>query len=384
MNNYPHFTTLAQELVEASSSLLGKRTINIMDMDGIIIASSEKSRIGSFHAGALQVVESGEDLAITPENVSAYPGAKEGYNMPLVCNDEVIGVIGIYGVPSDVRDLAQLLKVYASKYFEMETGMYQTLQTTTLTHTLFHLLTDPDSAERNQKIHTLMENLNVHPHMPMIVLCLSRPGHLKEHQSNVWSLELLENSLLTCGMLLPRQDIWGFEQNTLVILKSMGGEDPVKYKQKLKQLLSKVEFAVKTSISAPADTLEKLSSAYVECQWMHIYMEGSFLDLGEDTTRLDYILTESAVRYGTFIDVYVQRLKENFKDDEFELFLQSIESYYRNQKSVTKAAAELYIHKNTLQYRVRKVWEAAGMEHQPPFAQEYLMKLIIQRIRLDH
>ncbi len=384
LNNYPHFTTLAQELVEASSSLLGNRTINIMDMDGIIIASSEKYRIGSFHAGALHVIKSGEELAITPENVSSYPGAKEGYNMPLMCNDEIIGVIGIYGVPSDIRDLAQLLKIYASKYFEMETGIHQTLQKTTLTHSLFHLLTTKNSVERNQKIHTLIENLNVRPHVPMIVLCISKTGHFKEHGSNVWSLELLEDRMLKCGMLLPRQDIWGFEQNTLLILKSMGTEDPVRYKQRLKQLLSEVEFPVKVSISAPADNMEKLSTSYTECQWMHTYMDSSFLDLGEEETRLDYILTESAMRYGEFVDVYVRRLKENFKGDEFDLFLQSIESYYRNHKSVTKAAAELYIHKNTLQYRVKKVWEAAGIDHKPPFAQEYLMKLIIQRNRLDN
>ena len=40
------FAKLAQDFVEATSLLVGQRTINIMDQKGIIIASTEKHRIG--------------------------------------------------------------------------------------------------------------------------------------------------------------------------------------------------------------------------------------------------------------------------------------------------------------------------------------------------
>ncbi len=45
------FAKLAQDFVEATSLLVGQRTINIMDQKGIIIASTEKHRIGDFHQG---------------------------------------------------------------------------------------------------------------------------------------------------------------------------------------------------------------------------------------------------------------------------------------------------------------------------------------------
>ena len=81
--------------------------------------------------------------------------------MPLTCNDEVIGVIGIYGVPSAVQDLAKLLKVYAAKYFEMEINMQQAFQNTTLKHSLFQLLSENYSVEQEQKICFLIEDLKV-------------------------------------------------------------------------------------------------------------------------------------------------------------------------------------------------------------------------------
>ena len=49
------FAKLAQDFVEATSLLVGQRTINIMDQKGIIIASTEKHRIGDFHQGASDV-----------------------------------------------------------------------------------------------------------------------------------------------------------------------------------------------------------------------------------------------------------------------------------------------------------------------------------------
>ena len=40
---------LAEDLVSATSGLLDGRIINIMNPDGIIIASTQPERIGTFH-----------------------------------------------------------------------------------------------------------------------------------------------------------------------------------------------------------------------------------------------------------------------------------------------------------------------------------------------
>ena len=44
------FAGYAQDFVEATSKLVKGRTINIMDRRGCIVASTEKERIGTFHA----------------------------------------------------------------------------------------------------------------------------------------------------------------------------------------------------------------------------------------------------------------------------------------------------------------------------------------------
>ena len=120
------------ELVEVTSALVGGRTINIMNTDGLIVASSEHNRIGSYHQGAIEAVQTGKVVNIRADQLDRYPGAKEGCNMPLRVNGEIIGVVGIYGDPEEIQDIAHLLEVYATKYFQLETLLQPRLAQNTL------------------------------------------------------------------------------------------------------------------------------------------------------------------------------------------------------------------------------------------------------------
>ena len=112
------FAKLAQDFVEATSLLVGQRTINIMDQKGIIIASTEKHRIGDFHQGSCRRFWKSESRCwIKKEDLPRYPGTKEGYNMPIFLNDEIIGVVGIFGCEEEVQSIANLLRVYVTQSF---------------------------------------------------------------------------------------------------------------------------------------------------------------------------------------------------------------------------------------------------------------------------
>lgn len=114
------FAALAQAFVEATSPLVSGRTINIMAADGTILASTEKERIGTYHHGARLAAETGKPVIIDAQNVSRYPGAKEGANLPILDNGQVIGVVGLYGEEKEIRDAANLLGVYVTQFFRQQ------------------------------------------------------------------------------------------------------------------------------------------------------------------------------------------------------------------------------------------------------------------------
>ena len=113
------FAAMAQAFVEATSPLVGGRILNIMNRQGIIIASTEKDRIGSFHQGAAEVIATGKPVLIEKKDIDRYPGAKEGYNMPIFLDDEIIGVVGIFGCEEQMLNVANLLSVYVAQHFAL-------------------------------------------------------------------------------------------------------------------------------------------------------------------------------------------------------------------------------------------------------------------------
>ena len=57
--------------------------------------------------------------------------------------------------------------------------------------------------------------------------------------------------------------------------------------------------------------------------------------------------------------------------------LSTAAAYYEAGGSVTKAAEALHVHKNTLQYRMRRLWEAVCPGVGGSFEREFLLRLCI-------
>ena len=76
------FSSMAQDFVEATSSLVGGRTINIMDREGTIIASNGKGAHRHLSPGAAEVIATGKPVLIETKDLPRYPGAKEAITCP--------------------------------------------------------------------------------------------------------------------------------------------------------------------------------------------------------------------------------------------------------------------------------------------------------------
>ncbi len=100
---------LAGVIVNKLMSVLGKN-INLMDDKGYIIASGDSSRVGSFHEGAMQVIKTRQPLEIRPNDVGALQGVRPGINIPVTFEQRVMGVVGITGDPAEVRNYAELVR----------------------------------------------------------------------------------------------------------------------------------------------------------------------------------------------------------------------------------------------------------------------------------
>lgn len=101
-------TATAKEIVTQLAETIGQN-INIMDTEGIIIASSDPAREGQVHAGAQRLIAEGLSMLVVEDDVQ-YAGARNGVNLPIVFENELVGTIGITGRVSEVLQYGQIIK----------------------------------------------------------------------------------------------------------------------------------------------------------------------------------------------------------------------------------------------------------------------------------
>ncbi|HHU70997.1 MAG TPA: hypothetical protein GXZ21_03055 [Clostridiales bacterium] len=97
---------LAKRFIERISQFVSYN-VNIMDEKGIIIASKNKSRIGTYHEIAMQIIHGDEDTIIVDKEIPQY-GVKKGVNMAIYHKKRKEGVVGITGNPADASELLHI------------------------------------------------------------------------------------------------------------------------------------------------------------------------------------------------------------------------------------------------------------------------------------
>ncbi len=92
------------------------------------------------------------------------------------------------------------------------------------------------------------------------------------------------------------------------------------------------------------------------------YMNEAVIYLDDTKTLLDYMLSLSERENKDFIKRKISELEQNISKEDLDLCLLTAKAYYENDRHVGAAAEKLYIHKNTLMNRMKRVFKVKGVE----------------------
>lgn len=98
----------AMRIVSEISEVIPQH-INIMDEKGIIIGSTDQTRIGEMHEGAQKIITEKIDRLII-NRTDKLSGVRAGINLPILCEGEIVGVVGITGEPENTVKYGQIIK----------------------------------------------------------------------------------------------------------------------------------------------------------------------------------------------------------------------------------------------------------------------------------
>lgn len=149
--------------------------INIMDRDGVIIASRDQSRVGSYHDAARRIVANGAAIERVEQNANLPSGVRPGVNLPIVHRSETIGVVGVTGDPDEVMALAYAVKTSIESMLELEAWKEKALRRQDSKNLLMnHILYDDETP--HPVVEGLAIKLGYDPHLaraPLLIVPLA-------------------------------------------------------------------------------------------------------------------------------------------------------------------------------------------------------------------
>lgn len=136
--------SLATQIVNTVKDVCGQ-DVNFIDQSGIIFASTNPERVGTFHEIGQKAAATGNTIEVSSDN--SFYGSQKGINMPVYHNQSLLAVIGITGEPDTVRKYAHLAERITNLLIrEQELNMISRNQNDKRQYII-------DSLIRNQNLH---------------------------------------------------------------------------------------------------------------------------------------------------------------------------------------------------------------------------------------
>lgn len=217
--------TMAQQIVDSVMSIVSCN-VQIMDLSGTIIGSKDHKRIRIFHQGAKNAIDNKQGIEIFPEQVDSYSGTLPGIDLPIVLDDQVVGVVGISGNPDEVRDIAKLAKSMIELMLERE-GLREEFRSQDNIQEQFVSLLLLDVANSNiikRNANLLRFDLTV----PRVVAVIDIKAFLEQAYKTYVKSDLIsarvreqELQLVRNSTFIDNQDLVVYWEQKIVILKQV-------------------------------------------------------------------------------------------------------------------------------------------------------------------
>ncbi|APH05798.1 CdaR family transcriptional regulator [Bacillus weihaiensis] len=336
---------IAQTIVNETSNKLN-RNINIMNDTGIIIASTDPKRISDIHEGAQEVVKTRQPLTISADNKHGWRGSHQGINLPIEFQEEIVGVIGITGNPEEVKDFAGIVKMITELMIKQKFIANQLeWQQRTKEMIIEELLKEAPSYKNvDRGLHLLETTLNG-PFTIHVVQLFDRSI------SNQTILQLTERMIgdghgFSCFININR---------LFFVFSGISEAEVDKKRMLIYKELKKKKLAFKLAFSTPFTLLEDFKHSYTSCE---LALKISSAD--EDFISFADIEAEALIH---LIDpAWTQKFSDRVMNKSVKKYSHTLGTFFNKNLNIQHTADELFIHRNTLIYRLTKIHEETGYD----------------------
>lgn len=366
-------SAIAQSIVDITMSVLHVN-VNIMDVNGTVIAAGDKSRIGTFHCAAAEVIATGQKKAVSAQEAATMDNVEPGATYPIVYKGEVIGALGMTGAPEYVDKFVELGALYALLFIEQEDMKQRVFQEQRVRESiLLDLFTGRCLKDADFFLQRLA-GLNYRLDKAHRVIAVRLEA--LEHQTDMILCQQIKDrltDLLAGKRICGAPPIGCFVQSHLALLAPVQNKPcaPERFAAEVKdlydclrqatgnQVLIAIDGICESWTDIPAAFAQAKGTLEIACRY----------NQKDGVIRSDDYLTEYTLLHipaqerQRFVNTVLGRLRTG-KPRQRELLLQTLRTYFQNDMNAQKTAEELFIHRNTLNMRLNKIREWSGLSPQ--------------------
>lgn len=343
------------------------KDLNIMNQNGLIIASTNPTRIGQLHQGALELLHQKLPyLVIYQENAAR--GVQQGVNLPIVLNGETIGVIGITGAPEEVSVFGDIIKRMTEVMVE---GMQTQEQLELLEQATGSFLESWLFAENPDWDALLVRGklLGLDITQPYAVALIDLP-----HTTSAEPSDTPEDVQTRQLLRLLRQQQFLFTIQTCTVIQDqllilLPGTSRSAVERCLFQLLQNIEAKTAHQVHGGASISNgqpiDLRRCYQEARIAAITAQRQGADriLFYDEASLEFIVTSIPGQIRTDLQ---SRILTQCGNLELRDISELIQLYFAENGDLQACADRLFIHRNTVQYRIEQIKKKTGYDLRYP------------------
>lgn len=332
---------VAQQIVRTVKDVSGQ-DINYIDPNGIIFASTDPARVGTFHEIGRQVVKTGQIIEVEADD--SFFGTQKGVNIPFLYQGEIIAAIGITGEPDEVRKYAYLAqKITALILREQELDENS----------------NSEKAQKNYIIRSLIlgEAVNYDYYMDFLGkfqvdprLAFSTVVIQTDARHDQTDLSLMESGIYGAFDRMGAKLYTFSYPNEYILLTETDRLKKQDYV--LRQLAREHKGVLKIGVGS-SDTLSRQNLSYETAVIAAASLIGE-----ENLAFFDELDLE--ILLGTIPENARQRFLEKTVSSLSEKDRAVLKTYFGCGMSLKAAGDALYMHKNTLQYQLDRIWRTSG------------------------
>lgn len=323
--------------------------INFIHLDGTIIASTDKSRVASFHEGSQKVIETKKTVIIYRDD--EYLGTKAGINSPVYFNGEIVAIIGITGQYEDIKKFAsvivKLTEILIGEFYYRD---QREIRQENIRYLVELIINNLDTTE---SILHIAESLNIKLQDIKRIAILNLQE--KDHKfSNM--RQLIFNSI---NRRIEKDELIVNSHGDYVLF--LNETDLKKLGKIMEYVSTKYAIGVAAGFSEEIEDVEEFYFQYSNTK--------RIADLAHKTGRYEIVELSDFDLELILLDLdegikqtFLQKVLGNVDKDTLLQWSEMLMAFAWNDGSINSTSEELFIHKNTLQYRLKKVKEVTGYD----------------------